>query len=369
VRLLSVVAGLVIALVLATACQPLSPFAAIVNGTRISQHDLDRELTAFRHNTAFVTSYAQSAASQGQTGVGVLDTATAGGVYTQSFVAALLGLDIQSAVIHAEVVRRKIEPDPTAVTSAATAAAAAQQVGGPTIFGVFPTWLQQLFEEHQAEEDALGRSLGVQPITQAAIQQYYDQNQPQFITSQCVSHILVKTQAEAAGLLAQIQGGAPFASVAVNSTDASTASKGGSLGCQAPSTGSDPVDLDQAFVQAATTAALNKVTGPVQLSTGWDLLIVTARTIQPLDANMAQAITQQLQQQSSTLLNQFFQQAATTLKVELNPMYGHWDNQQLAVVPPTAPDPAKSGMPTTSSPPSTAPPALPASPPTTTSTP
>ncbi|MHB8467857.1 MAG: hypothetical protein ACYDD7_23820, partial [Acidimicrobiales bacterium] len=105
----------------ASACSGATPYAAIVNGTRISQHQFSRELKALSSNTAFVTAYDQ--AQQGAR-PGVLSTNTANRDYTQSFVAAVLGLEVQATVVHDEVLRRRIEPTQVAIDDPATAAAA-----------------------------------------------------------------------------------------------------------------------------------------------------------------------------------------------------------------------------------------------------
>jgi hypothetical protein len=326
-----------------TACNPVSPYAAIVNGNRITEHELVRELNGLRANSAFVTAYTQ--AQQQSSHPGVFGAGTARPVYTQAFVAAVLGLDIQASVVHTEVLRRRIEPSPAAIADPATASAAAQQFG-TDIFGRFPLWLRLLFQQRQAEQDALGKALGSTTVTDADIQKFYDNNPQDFIANQCVAHILVKTQDQANALAAQLRAGADFATLATqSSTDAATAPKGGSLGCGQPGQGTSTIEQDQQFLQAATAAKVGTATAPVQVAQGWDLILVTTRTVTPLTAQIKQAIQQQLQQQAGLPLNQFFQQAAKTLKVTINPTYGHWDPQQLTVVAPASPDPARTGLP------------------------
>jgi parvulin-like peptidyl-prolyl isomerase len=169
-----------------------------------------------------------------------------------------------------------------------------------------------------------------------------------------VSHLLVATQAAAQAAAARIHSAADFAAVASQvSTDATTASHGGDLGCGAPGTGADPIAQDQQFLQATTTAPIGVVSPPVQVTGGYDVFIVTQRTLTPLTADLKSQIQAQLQQQAAQPLTAFFQNAAKSLKVAINPRYGHWDPAQLLIVSPTQPDPNKSGLPT---PPATTPP-------------
>ncbi|MHB8466038.1 MAG: peptidylprolyl isomerase, partial [Acidimicrobiales bacterium] len=229
-----------------------------------------------------------------------------------------------------------------------TAAAAGQQFGAD-VFARFPLWLRRLFQLRQLEQDALGKALGTNAITDAAITKFYNDHLQDFVTNQCVQHILVKTQPEADAVYARLQTGADFAAVAAqSSTDAATAAKGGDLGCGAPGAGANPITTDQQFVQAATTAPIGTVTKPVQVGQGWDVLEVTKRTVQPLNDQVKQVIQQQLQQQQqqASPLSQFFQKATATLRVQINPVYGHWDARQLTVVAPNSPDPVRSGLPT-----------------------
>jgi hypothetical protein len=221
--------------------------------------------------------------------------------------------------------------------------------------------LRHLFQVRQAEEDALNKVLPQPPpVNAAAVQQFYNANPQDFISNECVSHILVATQADANAVAAKLAGGADFATVAAaSSIDTATAGKGGDLGCQAPGTGTNPVEQDQTWVQASSTAPLGRVSAPTQISSGWDIFKVTSRTQQPLDATVTQEIQAQLQQQQTSAISQFFQQASATLKVTINPEYGSWDSQQFVINPPTTPDPTRSGLPVS---PTTVPPVSPSPP-------
>lgn len=339
-RVIAAVAVVTLGLVMG-ACDSTQPYAVIVNGTRVSQAHLFQELRALNANAAFVNEYNQSAQQNGRDPITSAAGTAAKPSFSQSFVAVVLGTDVQAAVVHAEIVKRHIQPNAQAV--AAAEATAGQQFGtgpdGKPVYGGFSPWFRNLFDTRQAETDALRTALGGPAAADdAAVQKFYNDNQKDFITTQCVSHILVKTQAEAAAIKAQIDAGADFATLAkAKSIDPGSAAKGGDLGCAKPG------GFVAEFENVADTIAVNKVSDPVQSQFGFHIIKVTSRTVQPLDAQTKAAIVQQLQSQSDPL-SAFFQNSAKTLKVQVNPAYGTWDTQQLQIVPPTSPG-ANSGKP------------------------
>jgi parvulin-like peptidyl-prolyl isomerase len=347
-----VVALVVVAGVLA-GCTGATPYAAIVNGTTISQATLLRELHALGNNAGFVAAYdsnVQQAASQGQTLPSMFGTGTASQTFSQGFTAIVLNTDIQAQLIHDEVVRRTIQPS-AAEIAAATAAASAQfpnGADGKSVFTSFDPWFQQEYKVRSAEQAVLATALAPSAKDPAQIKQFYDLNPTNFITNQCVSHILVSSQGEAVAIRARIVAGAAFADQAKKySTDTGSAAKGGQLGCNGP--GQFVAD----FEQVANTIAVNQLSQPIHTQFGWHLIKVTSRQEQPLDATNTGRIQQYLQQNPVSM---FIPPALMQAKVKINPAYGRWDPLQPAVVPPPAP-PANSGAPSAVTP-TTAPPAV-----------
>jgi hypothetical protein len=92
---------------------------------------------------------------------------------------------------------------------------------------------------------------------------------PEAARNPCVSHILVSTEAEADEVLTQLQGGASFATLAIElSTDSASGAEGGELGCVPSSS------YVAEFATAVDTAPLGQVVGPVQSQFGFHLLVV-----------------------------------------------------------------------------------------------
>jgi foldase protein PrsA len=345
------------AVLVATGCQGATPYALIVNGTTISQSEVLRELHAIAANKAFVTEYQQNnaqAAAAGQTaGPPIQGTGIGTTTYSQAFAAVILQTDLQGLLVHREVVRRHIEPSAKDISNAQADAAQqldSDQTQAVAVFKQFSPWFQHLFQVRTAEELALTQALGPVDTSTKAVQSFYKDNPVDFITTECVSHILVSSQSQAESIRAKIEAGASFATMAEKySTDTSSAVKGGSLGCSAPGNYVAP------FEHVADTIAVNQLSQPVQSQFGWHLILVTSRQRQVLDAATSAKIVAYLQQQSPLTLFLTAQQA--TLSVHVNPEFGSWDPATGVVAPPSPG--ANSGIPTTTAAPAAAAPSTP----------
>lgn len=107
-------------------------------------------------------------------------------------------------------------------------------------------------------------------VSEAEIQKAYDAKYKDMAPSleYHASHILVDSEDKAKALLAEIEGGTPFADVAkANSTDGSAAN-GGDLGWFGLGAMVKP------FEDAVVAASVGKVVGPVQTDFGWHLILV-----------------------------------------------------------------------------------------------
>ena len=330
-----------------SACTGASPYAAVVDGTTISKATLVHDLTGLGSNAGFVAAFTQNAAqaaSQGQQAYPVFAADTANRTFTQGFATVVLNTDIQGALIHAEVVRRHVEPSKADIDGA-TAAAEQQFPSNPDtgkpVFEGFPRWFQQEFKVRVAEASALSKALGPVATDTAAVNAFYQAHPEDFIATQCVSHIVVSSQAEAAHVRAELAKGAAFVDEARRySRDTASAIKGGDLGCATPQAGAmDPTVLD-----VSIAIAVNQPSQPVHSASGWEVIEVRSRQMKPLDAAETTSIQQYLQSQGS--VGMFLTDALTAAKVSVNPAYGSWDPLQRSVVPPVAP-PGSDTAPTT----------------------
>ncbi len=171
-------------------------------------------------------------------------------------------------------------------------------------------------------------------LSDKAAAAFYAANKPLF-TAACVGRIVTDTQAHADQLVAQINGGASFASVAMaSSLDTQTKAQGGALGCNYTLSQVEQ-DLN---VQSVT---VGQPVTPVQDPTSgqWLIYAVTSQQVEPL-ASVATLVRRELLQTTGNVnrVSKEIVAFARTADVTVNPQYGTW--KRLAVVPPVAP-PAK----------------------------
>jgi len=129
-----------------------------------------------------------------------------------------------------------------------------------------------------------------------------------------VSHILVGTQEEAATLLAQINAGADFATLAQQYSTDGSAVNGGELGCV------DGAQFVEPFATVAATQGAGIVSNPVQTEFGFHLIKVTDNS----DAALTQLILERVLSGS------------LGTKVSLDPRYGTFDPRTGTIIPPKA---------------------------------
>ncbi len=157
-------------------------------------------------------------------------------------------------------------------------------------------------------------------LSEAAVAAYYNANLAQFTTA-CVSVIVTDTQAHADQLVAQINAGASFASVAkASSLDSQTAANGGSLGCNYTE-----AQVEQALQVQSVTAG--QPIAPVQdSSTGqWVIYEVTSQTVAPLSAAAPVARRELLQSTANiNRVNKEIVAFARSSDVSVDPQYGTW---------------------------------------------
>lgn len=121
-------------------------------------------------------------------------------------------------------------------------------------------------------------------ITDAKAKAYYDKNQENYTektNTVNLSHVLLKTEAEAKTVEDRIKKGEDFATVAKSaSTDTGSKDKGGALGDIPVNT----QDYDQTFMAAAIKLKAGEVSQPIQTQFGWHVIKCNSRTNYPVKA-------------------------------------------------------------------------------------
>jgi parvulin-like peptidyl-prolyl isomerase len=322
-------------LVTGAACGAVTPYAAIVNGDRVSQRDLDRELKALRGNKKF---------TEGLQAQGVSIQGTARGTFDMAFVSRVLTRQIFFTLIHQLVEKRHIKITDAQLREAEREAQV--QFGDAETLKAFPSSYVKKAVRTTAEIAALQGSLGKDEATPAKIREYYEAHRSEFETT-CVSHILVDDEAKAKDIKAQIDKGGDFAELAKKESkdngggSGGSAAQGGALGCY---TQAQSANFVPEFTAGYKDLPVGKVSDPVKSQFGYHIIKVTERKSQSLEDATA-SIRGQLTQGSQEQFNTLITSTATKAKVRVNPRYGHFDRSQLSVIPPDAPPAA--GTPTT----------------------
>ncbi|HNC99689.1 MAG TPA: peptidylprolyl isomerase, partial [Myxococcota bacterium] len=141
------------------------------------------------------------------------------------------------------------------------------------------------FSERQALARAVVEQVVAERTTDAAAKAWYDEHAVQFRRAQAkIRHIMVKDEAEANAVMAEIKGGADFAAVAAQkSLDTRTAKDGGSMGWV------DVKNLGPDMAAAIAAATDGSLVGPVPSKGGFHVIQVESkREMVPMEEVMDQ---------------------------------------------------------------------------------
>jgi hypothetical protein len=225
-----------------------------------------------------------------------------------------------TVLVESEVAKQANEKAGTKVTQPDTAAGdhwADGYFGDATTFADFPANFRAKVVARYSNIPAYVRA-HTKPPTDAAIRKAYDDSLLRNCASgRYVSHILVKTEAEAQSAAAQVAAGAAFKTVASKtSTDLQSAPRGGALGCI------DGQQLDPTFM-AAAAVPIGQVSGPVKSQYGWHVIQVqNVQTALPFDSVKSEIRTDliELGPEGSSKL----QKLTAAAKVTIAKQYGTW---------------------------------------------
>jgi len=297
----------------------------------ITRADLEDDLRVLRSNDGFVAFLKQN-------GIDVPESESSIG----SSVAALwLGTLVKQTAVDAEFLGRDLEvakKDRRDATDQVD-----QSYGGAEVFAQFPEGFRDAAVERAAKWNVLVAD-GVAAPTEADAKKFYDENanQPGACASGIsVAHILLETEAEAADVKAELDGGADFATLAKErSTDPTAADNGGDLGCLQDGTFVAP------FEAAAKASTLGEPTDPVKTEFGYHV-ILTAPFVAPTFADLKDQILEylagQMEQSSGQEMSAIVVERLKGAEVDIDPRYGTWvtdDQQGPHVAEPGVPEPA-----------------------------
>ncbi|MDQ3569309.1 MAG: peptidyl-prolyl cis-trans isomerase [Actinomycetota bacterium] len=323
-RLLALVVLSLTAAALLASCGSLTSYAAKVNGQRITQNELDRELNAILGNKTYLEQVEQGSGQARGAGQDTLSTV---------FVARVLERRIAFELIHQEVEKKKLEVTPKDLEEA-RAEILASVDNDEKILGGFPESYRDELVRSTAEVTVLERSLVQTPKDEAAVKAFYEAQKASFETF-CLRGILVSERAQADGVRTRVSAGADFGAIAKAESkdnqgpDGGSAAKGGDLGCIPRSSLGN-------FEGAVGGLQPGQVSEPIQTPPGFLLFQVTERKAKSLQ-EAAPEIRQRLEQQSTEGLRGFVNDAMMKAKITLNPRYGEFvqSGPEIGIKPPT----------------------------------
>ncbi len=335
---------------LASGCDATPP-AATINGATISTGTLNGQLQAYESTQAgacllTIESGGTSVQVSGEGGQGTFNTNFVDGILHQSVSNVLYQQYAATKGIHvtaADLATAQSDVDSYLSGEITTQVSEASEAGeqsycetdegqaltGAQVLDALPVSIRNAQIESQAvESQLLARGAD---LSNAAIAAYYQKNPTDFVGA-CVSAIESDTQADANKLLAQINAGASFASVAkASSLDQTSAAKGGALGCDY-TLQSVEQQLQDSSITVGTPLA------PIQESSSgaWVIFEVTSESLQSL-ADATPTIREDLLESSSneSRVSAEVTRYARTVPVSVDPRYGTWTVK--SIVPPPSP--------------------------------
>ena len=338
---------------IATSACNVAPVAATVNGATISVSSLNTELDSLNQSSAgqcllslkFPESLSLTA--QGAGGSGTYQTSFASTILGSSVYnllatqyAAAHGITLSSADLTAAksnyeatldgAIKSQVQQSSSLGGTPTCVDPAGNTLTGKEVLAGLPAGVQSTEVSNQAIEELL-LTRGAD-LSAAAILNYYAANTSAF-TLDCVGVIVVADQATADTVYNKLKAGADFATLAKSaSTDTTTASSGGQLGCNFPES------QVRTALQVSSITVGSPVT-PEQTQSGtWEVFQVTSRTVLPVTE-----VTSEVQQallQTTANRNRVSNEVlafAKTSSVQVNPQYGTWTKAQ--IVPPASPAP------------------------------
>jgi len=301
-----------------------SPYAAVVNGSEISQDQIHDALTAISTNGGYLCSVEAGGASQ---------VAGAGeGTFNAAFSAKVLSILIQDKVIRQELLRLHL-PEPPAlapiarseVESALTPSSSCRGTGA-SVLAAFRSSYRALLLQFQADEDALAAHLAGTTLTPSALAALV-RTHPGELSLACISVIIVPSKSEIASLRSRIARGASFAALArAHSIDQTTAPNGGAVGCIPAAEFSSPLNKVVAALRPG------RVSNAIAFHGDWLLLLLTGRHPETYAELVSSFLSKEQSQLGRTIAA-----LIRSAEVEVDPQYGTWN--KTASLPRVEPNP------------------------------
>ncbi len=289
----------------ATGCGGLQAYAAIVNGKRIDQSSVFRELQLRKKHENLLRSPGPIS------GLGE-------NTYTAATSTNVLTSQIFLQLVKSAAAKLKVKPKPEDVARIRSSLGEAARA--------LPAWYLNDEVARLALQNAIADSL-VTTVSPDQATQYYEQNKATFV-EYCLKGILINDKAKADDALAKLQAGQDFATLSSQLNEIpSLKQSGGDLGC---AQASQLKEVSPDLPTAVAVAPAGGYVGPVKIAgpQGDAYIVLRVESIKqlPLDAVRVQ-INRALGGDPKALLSGFIDAAAKAAKVKVNPQFGLWVTQ------------------------------------------
>src|ERR1700722_11311996 len=337
--------------------------AATVNGSAITQQDLNSDVSAIA-NSAYYQCYLNSEeylSSQGSAqsppvlGAGTGQYAGDHPPATTAFVASYLETDIGHELLLQLADQRNVNVTPSDLVTARSnltgqiseamseilqtpegqnvrygCSLTGQPLTGQQVLDSLPASFVDQQVQFVAEASALEEDLAGVGSSDADLQNYFSAHSAKFDTA-CLSAAVYSSESAAQAGAAQVASGTPFATVAPGTS----ASGGGALGCDVLS------DLITKLPPAADLGSLatGVVSAPIDDNGTYVLLEITSRTPTPY-SKAKTAVENAAQQAGATVTQKALASVERRSSVSVNPQYGVWVPVSAAVLTPFTPPPS-----------------------------
>lgn len=205
----------------------------------------------------------------------------------------------------------------------------AEQTGA--INGIAPRDLRDVVEASvylDAVGDALSKDISV---TEDQLRKAYVTRTREFDTER-LAHVRVNDKATADRVAASARSGTDFATLAKEfSEDAQSAPQGGDIGEIGNGQGRFEKSIEAALF--APGVATGSIVGPLAVQGGFEIFKVLERDTTPYEEARPELRRGILGDQWTTRLNEYLTKLVHELGLSINPRFGRWDPQRLAVVP------------------------------------
>jgi parvulin-like peptidyl-prolyl isomerase len=163
-------------------------------------------------------------------------------------------------------------------------------------------------------------------LDDATLRQAYQQQLATFTTVE-VADILVKDEADAERIAAEVTPQSFAATAKRESIDPGSASNGGSLGSMSEADFRARFDPD--FVNSALALHPGEISGPVHTQSGWHVIYLKTEDVAPFDD-----VREQLRaSQAGSVFNDWFAEQLDATTVDVNPRFGRFDSKTGQVLP------------------------------------